>query len=309
LAGLYQDDDPQDDAGYDQDTDDGEGADPLAELDEDARETALQYAQEQVAKATAAQRQAAQKAGFDLVDGEPVIRDMNTLGTWLGAGSAQSQQAQHNPPAAASSQPGAPADEPEDDSWPDVYADPTAFQKRLDREIAKREQPLLEAMKQQQTMLLQSIADEAVARVPDAVRQHAPIMAPLLEHPDFERVVRENLPSTDAARWRDPQYLAQVAAAVVPMLSAWQPPAQQQQPRTPQGQFASPADAQRRGLAMLSPSRGGGAGPAPPAMDPGAQAIAAMWEMDAAEMQAAKDPSGAALRALWAKRKVKTNAR
>lgn len=166
------------------------------------------------------------------------------------------QQPSAQPVAAA--QPAEP-DDPEPEYNPYDKAEFVRWQEwKTRQDLNKALAPILAENARLKAMQTGVVVDRAMDRVGDAIREHAPYLEAMLEHPDFRPLLQEALSSQDASVAQDPLNIAGLAGLIAPRLdrSKLKPVAQPQaQPRDEQGRFAE-ADLHRQALPQASRSAG-----------------------------------------------------
>lgn len=265
--------DTEDEEYYDEEAEGEEGEaapDPLAELTAEQR-AAVEAREQQLLTQL---QQDLGNVGIALTrDRKPAVADRNRAMQYLGV---REQQAEARAQAQGQTAAPAPEEEADDADIPDpVYAarEHRAWvDKRVERTLSKAVSPLVEELKNLRTAQVETRIDRAFSQVQDAVENHSPWMAGVLEHPQFEDAFREALANIDPAQWRTPHGLAAVVGMVAPYLplemmpAAAQPPPRRGTTRNPEtGQFQPvrrPRGAgQQAAAAQVAPSREAGRRP------------------------------------------------
>jgi len=146
------------------------------------------------------------------------------------------------------------AEEPEEE-WVDPSYDKDAFQKQLGRYVAKETAGYQQQLQAMQSFIVEDKIDQAIEKCEAAVTKHAPYLADLLEHPEFEGAMRNALGQLQMNQWRTPKDLARVVGLIAPDLAETM---ERKAPKpkagpSPQEKFRS--QVQRSTMQQIAPSR------------------------------------------------------
>lgn len=289
--------------------------DPLADLDDETREIAEQYAVRKLAEERTKARQAFQARGLDVSeDYQPVIADPAKVTGWLGVPAPRQEEAPPVVPVA----PAAAADEADDGEIPEANYDPQGFAAWLKKRDERRDERLTRVFEQrfeqlaqrQTTMEAQGVT---TAQVAQALQTYNPALAHVVDHPDFETFYRDALLQVDRRAWSDPRTLAGLAGMITPMLDQSKQPQQQPRGRDAQGKYIESAGdraaAMRAGRVQLSPGPDVSGGQQQRQYSDEDRMGMQITGMSAEEWEAASDETGNAYRQFKAKQAARERKR